>query len=135
DRRVGCRRIRAQRVRRTPRGRLPPAEERQLVHPARGSSRRSPGTDAAAQMTTVFHEVGRYAIHRELGRGGMATVFLATDTDLHVDVALKQVPVGSDREAREILEAEEWGAQLQACFSQMFDCVPKVYRSWKEGDY
>ena len=85
-------------------------------------------------MTTVFHEVGRYAIHRELGRGGMATVFLATDTDLHVDVALKQVPVGSDREAREILEAEEWGAQLQACFSQMFDCVPKVYRSWKEGE-
>jgi predicted Ser/Thr protein kinase len=86
-------------------------------------------------MTTVFHRVGRYSIQRELGRGGMATVFLATDTDLDIEVALKQVPVGFDREARDILEAEEWGAQLQERFSRMFDCVPKVYHYWQEGDY
>jgi eukaryotic-like serine/threonine-protein kinase len=86
-------------------------------------------------MTTVFQQVGRYAIQRELGRGGMATVFLATDTQLDSEVALKQVPVGSDREARDILEAEEWGAQLQAHFSRMCDAVPKVYDYWKDGDY
>jgi len=86
-------------------------------------------------MTTVFQQVGRYVIQRELGRGGMATVFLATDTQLETDIALKQVPVGSDREARDILDAEEWGAQLQAHFSRMCDCVPKVFDSWKDGDY
>jgi len=86
-------------------------------------------------MTTVFQQVGRYAIRSELGRGGMATVFLATDTETGTDVALKQVPIGRDREAREILEAEEWGAQLQAHFSDACDCVPKVFGSWRDGDY
>jgi serine/threonine protein kinase len=86
-------------------------------------------------MTTVFQQVGRYAIRSELGRGGMATVFLATDTETGIDVALKQVPIGRDREAREILEAEEWGAQLQAHFSDACDCVPKVFGSWRDGDY
>ncbi|HEY7058321.1 MAG TPA: hypothetical protein VH458_17440, partial [Vicinamibacterales bacterium] len=83
----------------------------------------------------VFQQVGRYAIRSELGRGGMATVFLATDTDTGTDVALKQVPIGRDREAREILEAEEWGAQLQGHFSETCDCVPKVFGSWRDGDY
>jgi hypothetical protein len=86
-------------------------------------------------MTTVFQHVGRYSIHRELGRGGMATVFLATDGDTNIDVALKQVPVGVDREAREIAEAEEWGAQLQAHFSKISECVPKVFDYWTDGDY
>ena len=86
-------------------------------------------------MTTVFQHVGRYAIHRELGRGGMATVFLATDRETESDVALKQVPLGFDREAREIVEAEEWGAQLQAHFSRMCECVPKVFDFWRDGDY
>jgi eukaryotic-like serine/threonine-protein kinase len=86
-------------------------------------------------MTTVFQHVGRYLIQRELGRGGMATVFLATDTDTQADVALKQVPVGIDREAKEILEAEEWGAQLQAHFSTICESVPKVHQTWRDGDY
>jgi hypothetical protein len=86
-------------------------------------------------MSTVFQQIGRYAIRRELGRGGMATVFLATDCDTNGDIALKQVPVGADREAREIVEAEEWGAQLQAHFSQISACVPKVFGYWKDGDY
>jgi tetratricopeptide (TPR) repeat protein len=86
-------------------------------------------------MTTVFQQVGRYTIQRELGRGGMATVFLAVDTGLESEIALKQVPAGADREAREIVEAEEWGAQLQAHFSGMCDAVPKVLDYWKDGDY
>ena len=48
-------------------------------------------------MSTVFQQVGRYVVRRELGRGGMATVFLATDTETGLDVALKQVPVGFDQ--------------------------------------
>ena len=35
------------------------------------------------------HLEGRYSIERELGRGGMATVYLATDLKLQRQVALK----------------------------------------------
>jgi eukaryotic-like serine/threonine-protein kinase len=86
-------------------------------------------------VSTVFQQAGRYAIQRELGRGGMATVFLATDPESGMDVALKQVAVGFDRDGHEILEAEQWGAELQAHFSEICDSVPKVYNSWKDGDY
>jgi serine/threonine protein kinase len=51
---------------------------------------------------------GRYRIERELGRGGMATVFLATDTSVGRRVAIKVLhpelaaAVGADRFHREI---------------------------------
>ena len=67
--------------------------------------------------TGIFNRIGPYDIDREIGRGGMAVVFLARDTRTNTDVALKQVPVGTDREGREIFEAEQWGARLQEQFS------------------
>jgi eukaryotic-like serine/threonine-protein kinase len=78
-------------------------------------------------MTTVFNRLGPYEITREIGRGGMAVVFLATDTRTGRQVALKTVPPGNDREGREILEAEKYGAELQKQFSQVNDHVPAVY--------
>jgi len=45
-------------------------------------------------MTTVFQKVGPYEIVREIGRGGMAAVFLAQDTRHSRQVALKLVPMG-----------------------------------------
>jgi serine/threonine-protein kinase len=51
---------------------------------------------------------GRYAIERELGRGGMATVYLADDLKHHRKVAIKVLRpelgslLGPDRFAREI---------------------------------
>ena len=82
-------------------------------------------------MTTVFQRVGRFEILSEIGRGGMASVFLAEDTQSHQRVALKLVPIRDDREGREILEAERWGARLQARLSAECPLVPKVY---EDGD-
>jgi eukaryotic-like serine/threonine-protein kinase len=78
-------------------------------------------------MTTVFQRLGPYEIVEEIGRGGMAAVFLATDTRTSQRVALKLVPTGSDREAREILDAEQWGARLQEQFCRVSRHVPAVY--------
>ncbi|MGE5814900.1 MAG: protein kinase domain-containing protein [Acidobacteriota bacterium] len=78
-------------------------------------------------MTTVFNRLGPYEITREIGRGGMAVVFLALDSRTGRQVALKTVPQGNDREAREVLEAERYGAELQKQFSQVNDHVPAVF--------
>ena len=78
-------------------------------------------------MTTIFNRLGPYEIVREIGRGGMAMVFLARDTRTGKEVALKLVPHGTDREAREILEAEQWGAELQRQFSEISKHVPAVH--------
>src|SRR5262245_21156496 len=86
-------------------------------------------------MAVVFQHVGPYEIQQEIGRGGMATVFLATDTRSNKPVALKLVPAGTDREAQEILEAEHWGARLQAQFSLASRHVPAVYEHGTEGAY
>jgi serine/threonine protein kinase len=86
-------------------------------------------------MNTVFNSVGPYEIVGEIGRGGMATVFLATDTRTHRQVALKLVPTGADREAREILDAERWGAKLQERFCTKSRYVPEVYEHGTGGGY
>ena len=78
-------------------------------------------------MTAVFHRLGPYEITREIGRGGMAVVFLAVDTRTGREAALKTVPHGTDREGREIFEAEQSGAELQRQFSRISEHVPAVY--------
>ena len=84
---------------------------------------------------TVFRRVGPYEIVREIGRGGMAQVFLANDTRTSHEVALKLVPVGTDREALEVLEAEQLGATLQEQFCRVSPHVPAVYEHDIEGGY
>jgi eukaryotic-like serine/threonine-protein kinase len=86
-------------------------------------------------MASVFNRLGPFEIQHEIGRGGMAVVFLATDTRLGARVALKLVPDGKDREAREVLEAEQWGAELQKQFSQVSPYVPRVYEHGVESGY
>jgi predicted Ser/Thr protein kinase len=78
-------------------------------------------------MTTVFKQVGPYEILRQIGHGGMAVVFLALDTRAKQRVALKLVQQGTDREAQEIVEAEQFGAELQKRFSERGAHVPAVY--------
>jgi serine/threonine protein kinase len=88
-------------------------------------------------VTTVFERVrvGPYEIVHEIGRGGMAVVFLATDSRDGRSVALKLVPTGSDSDTQEVLEAERWGAKLQEQFCQISQNVPFVYEHGIAGGY
>ena len=86
-------------------------------------------------MATVFNRLGPYQILHEIGRGGMAVVFLARDTRTDSPVALKLVPQGTDREAREILEAEQRGAEIHQRFCQISPYVPQVYEHGLEPPY
>ena len=86
-------------------------------------------------MTTVFHRVGRYEIHEQIGRGGMAVVFLATDTSTNRRVALKLVSIEADRDGQQVLEAERWGAKLQEEFCRESRYVPVVYEHGTQGPY
>jgi hypothetical protein len=47
-------------------------------------------SDQLARLGTGL--AGRYAVERELGRGGMATVYLADDLKHHRQVAIKRWP-------------------------------------------
>ena len=63
-------------------------------------------TDALSRLTSALAD--RYTIERELGAGGMATVYLAEDLKLHRKVALKVLrpelasALGPDRFLQEI---------------------------------
>jgi serine/threonine protein kinase len=86
-------------------------------------------------MTTVFHRVGHYEIHEQIGRGGMAVVFLATDTQTNRQVALKLVSIEADRDGQQVLEAERWGAKLQEEFCRVSRYVPAVFEHGTHGPY
>jgi hypothetical protein len=49
-----------------------------------------------------FQTLGRYTIHAELGKGGFATVYRATDTVLERDVALKVLKPGWTDDAKAV---------------------------------
>jgi serine/threonine protein kinase len=65
-------------------------------------------------MTTVYQQIGKFEIVRKLGRGGMADVYLAIDSESKRQVALKLLEIGSDADAQATLAAERHGAILQA---------------------
>ena len=56
--------------------------------------------------------LGKYEIRYKLGRGGMADVYLAQDTELGCQVALKIIERAPDPDTRDAIEAERRGAEL-----------------------
>ena len=83
-------------------------------------------------MATVFNRIGSYQIHDDIGRGGMASVFLATDTRTDAQVALRVV---SARAAVDVLEAEKWGSELQEQFCRVSSLVPQFYERGSADGY
>ena len=87
---------------------------------------------AGAMMPSVYNRIGPYDIKQEIGRGGMAVVFLATDTRTNRHVALRSVPHYS---GQDVLDAERRGAELQKQFCQVSAFVPEVYDHGSEAGY
>ena len=75
----------------------------------------------------LTREFGKYRLTRRLGRGGMADVYLARDTESDLDVALKLLEIRPDRDSQEIYDAERRGAVLQEAFSRVDTHVPAVH--------
>ena len=75
--------------------------------------------------------LGKYEILRKLGRGGMADVYLAQDTELGYSVALKLIEHAADADTRDSIEAERSGAVLQARLAAI---DPRVVRVFGSGD-
>ena len=85
-------------------------------------------------MATLSH-VGAYEIQHQIGSGGMAPVFLATDTRTGLQVALKLLFIDNDHEGQQILEMERGGATLQEQFGRSCQYVPAVFEHGVEGPY
>jgi eukaryotic-like serine/threonine-protein kinase len=93
------------------------------------------GVDSGPQQRIV---AGRYAVGEVLGRGGMGTVWLATDKVLHRRVALKEVTfsIHLTDEERDILrertmrEARAAARLDHPCVTHVFDVVEEDGRPW-----
>src|SRR5581483_1330298 len=71
--------------------------------------------------------LGKYEIRSKLGRGGMADVYLAQDTEGGFPVALKLIEHAPDADTRDSIEAERRGAELQARLAAIEHRVARVY--------
>ena len=82
-------------------------------------------------IAPASRKLGKYEILRKLGRGGMADVYLATDTESGQTVALKLIEHSSDADTCASIEAEMRGATLQA---RLADVDPRVVHVFGAGD-
>ncbi|MEO8368532.1 MAG: serine/threonine-protein kinase [Candidatus Solibacter sp.] len=82
-------------------------------------------------IAPISRKIGKYEILRKLGRGGMADVYLATDTENAHTVALKLIEHAADADTIASIEAERRGAILQASLAAI---DPRVVRVYESGD-
>ncbi|HXA51661.1 MAG TPA: serine/threonine-protein kinase [Candidatus Acidoferrum sp.] len=82
-------------------------------------------------IAPTSRKIGKYEILHKLGRGGMADVYLALDTEHGHQVALKLIEHAADPDTHDSIEAERRGAQLQAHLARI---DPRVVRVYDAGD-
>lgn len=82
-------------------------------------------------IAPASRKIGKYEILRKLGRGGMADVYLAQDTEFQYPVALKLIEHAPDSDTSDSIEAERRGAVLQAHLAAI---DPRVVRIYGAGD-
>ena len=78
-------------------------------------------------IAPASRKIGKYEIVRKLGRGGMADVYLAQDTEKGGTVALKLIEHATDADTIAAIEAERRGAELQARLAAIDARVVRVY--------
>ena len=78
-------------------------------------------------IAPASRKLGKYEILRKLGRGGMADVYLAQDTEANRTVALKLIEHCGDADSRDAIEAERRGAELQARLAAVESHVVGVF--------
>src|ERR1039457_5236576 len=78
-------------------------------------------------IAPASRKIGKYEIVRKLGRGGMADVYLAQDTENGGTVALKLIEHSTDADTMAAIEAERRGAELQAHLAAIDPRVVRVY--------
>jgi serine/threonine protein kinase len=79
----------------------------------RPSAGRAPASQPAGPQAVLPEQFGRYRIEKQLGQGGMGSVYKAYDTELHRHVALKVPQFGPD-EGAEVLERFKQEARAAA---------------------
>jgi len=82
-------------------------------------------------IAPASRKLGKFEIRQKLGRGGMADVYLAHDTESGQTVALKLIEHSTDADTVASIEAEMRGAALQA---RLADVDPHVVRVFGAGD-
>src|ERR1022692_899168 len=86
------------------------------------------GQEACPTMIApASRKIGKYEIIRKLGRGGMADVYLAQDSESGSAVALKLIEHAMDADTIAAIEAERRGAELQAHLAAIDSRVVRVY--------
>src|SRR5215831_7638795 len=86
-------------------------------------------------IAPASRKIGKYEIVRKLGRGGMADVYLAMDTVLKHEVALKLIEHATDPDTLDTIEAERRGAELQARLAEIDQRVVQVYDAGDADGY
>jgi serine/threonine-protein kinase len=82
-------------------------------------------------IAPASRKLGKFEIRQKLGRGGMADVYLAQDTESGQLVALKLIEHSADADTCASIEAEMRGATLQA---RLADVDPRVVHVFGAGD-
>jgi serine/threonine protein kinase len=82
-------------------------------------------------IASASRKLGKYEIRQKLGRGGMADVYLAQDTESGQMVALKLIEHSTDADTRDAIAAEMRGAVLQ---ERLAAVDPRVVRVYDAGD-